>query len=119
MEVFDISSAFVQIVIGVVLVSVKVPCNRHWRAIRRMNRLLFACYVCIGMSNLITGLIGVGEQDSPVMCLAMLLVSMYQVFVLSDPYHPQNWIAFLLAGAVLQIYTSQMIAWRQKKESRR
>ncbi len=42
------------------------------------------------------------------------LVSAY--FMVSDPYSYGNWIAFLMAGAVLQIYTGQMIAWRQKKE---
>ena len=42
------------------------------------------------------------------------MVSAY--FMVADPYHHGNWIAFLLAGAVLQIYTSQMIMWRQKKE---
>lgn len=42
------------------------------------------------------------------------LVSAY--FLVSDPYHPGNWIAFLLAGAVLQIYAGQMIAWQQRKE---
>lgn len=81
MEIFDISSAFVQIVMGVVLVGVSIPNDGQWRAVRRMNRLLCACYVCIGMSNLATGLLGVGEQGGYVMWLAMLLVSMYQALL--------------------------------------
>lgn len=42
------------------------------------------------------------------------LVSAY--FRVSDPFiHPGNWIAFLLAGAALQVYTSFMIPYQQKK----
>lgn len=41
------------------------------------------------------------------------LVSAY--FRVSDPYHPGNWIAFLLAGAALQVYTSFMIPYQLKK----
>lgn len=84
MEVFDISSAIVQIVMGVVLVSIKVPDDRNWGAIRRMNILLFACYVCIGISNLVTGTLSVGEQGGPVMWLAMILVSMYQALLFTS-----------------------------------
>lgn len=40
------------------------------------------------------------------------LVSAY--FRVSD-HHPGNWIAFLLAGAALQVYTSFMIPYQQKK----
>ena len=36
----------------------------------------------------------------------------------SDPYHPENWIAFLLAGAALQVYTSFMIPYQLKKAGR-
>lgn len=43
------------------------------------------------------------------------LVSAY--FMVSGPYHPGNWLAFLMAGAVLQIFTSFMISYRQKKEA--
>lgn len=46
------------------------------------------------------------------------LVSAY--FRVSDPYyyHPENWIAFLLAGAALQVYTSFMIPYQLKKAGR-
>lgn len=44
------------------------------------------------------------------------LVSAY--FRVSDPYHLENWIAFLLAGAVLQVYTSFMIPYQLKKAGR-
>lgn len=43
------------------------------------------------------------------------LVSAY--FMIADKYHPGNWLAFLLAGAALQIYTSFMTPYRQKKEA--
>ena len=44
------------------------------------------------------------------------LVSAY--FRVSDPYHPENWIAFLLAGDALQVYTSFMIPYQLKKAGR-
>lgn len=81
MEKIDISAAVVLLIMAFVLVSVKIPNDERWRAIRRMNRLLFACYICIGVSNIITGVCGVDTQPDPVMWLAMLLVSMYQAFL--------------------------------------
>lgn len=80
MEKIDISAAVVLLIMAFVLVSVKIPNDERWCAIRRMNRLLFACYICIGVSNIITGVCGVDTQPDPVMWLAMLLVSMYQAF---------------------------------------
>lgn len=84
MEVFDISLALVQIVMGVVIVSVKVPSGRQWHAFRLMVRLLFASYVCIGFSNLVSGLLGVDEQGGSVMWLAMLLVAMFQAWLFTS-----------------------------------
>lgn len=37
-------------------------------------------------------------------------------FMIDDPYHPGNWLAFLLAGAALQLFTSFMIPYAEKKE---
>ena len=38
-------------------------------------------------------------------------------FMVDDPYHPGNWLGFLLAGAALQLFTSFMIPYAEKKES--
>ena len=81
MEIFDITSAFVQLTMAIVLVSISTPDDKQWSAIRRMNRLLFACYACIGLSNIATGLLGVGIQGNDTMWLAILLVSMYQAML--------------------------------------
>ena len=37
-------------------------------------------------------------------------------FMIDDPYRPGNWLAFLLAGAALQLFTSFMIPYADKKE---
>ena len=41
------------------------------------------------------------------------LVAAY--FLVSDPYH-SDWLAFLLIGAVIQIYTSFMVPYADKKD---
>lgn len=41
------------------------------------------------------------------------VVSAY--FLVSDPYH-SDWLAFLLIGAVIQIYTSFMVPYAHKKD---
>ena len=41
------------------------------------------------------------------------VVSAY--FLVSDPYH-SDWLAFLLIGAVIQIYTSFMVPYADKKD---
>lgn len=80
-NIVDISSGVVQLVVAVMLVAVKIPGGKHWAAIRRMNWLLFACYVCVGLSNLLTGSLGVAADDGPVQSLAMVVVSMYQAML--------------------------------------
>lgn len=80
-SVVDISSGVVQLVVAVVLVTVKTPGENQWAAMRRMSWLLFACYVCVGVSNFVTGSLGVAVQDDPVQWLAMVIVSMYQAML--------------------------------------
>lgn len=79
--VLDIFAAAVALTLAIVLTCVKMPSGELWQAMRRMNRLLIACYVAMGISNIITGLLGVSSSADPVMCVSMLVVSMYQALL--------------------------------------
>ena len=79
--VLDIFAAAVALTLAIVLTCVKMPSGELWQAMRRMNRLLIACYVAMGISNIVTGLLGVSSSADPVMCVSMLVVSMYQALL--------------------------------------
>ena len=66
---------------AVVLACVKMPGGEQWRAMRRMNSLLIACYSAMGISNVVTALCGVSTSADQVMCAAMLIVSMFQAML--------------------------------------
>lgn len=66
---------------AVVLACVKMPGGEQWRAMRRMNSLLIACYSAMGISNIVTALCGVSTSADQVMCAAMLIVSMFQAML--------------------------------------
>lgn len=78
---FDISAASVALAMAVVLACVKMPGGEQWRAMRRMNSLLIACYSAMGISNVVTALCGVSTSADQVMCAAMLIVSMFQAML--------------------------------------
>lgn len=79
--VLDIFAAAVALTLAIVLTCVKMPSGELWQAMRRMNRLLITCYVAMGISNIVTGLLGVSSSADPVMCVSMLVVSMYQALL--------------------------------------
>lgn len=79
--VIDIFSAAAALTLAVVLMCVKMPDGEQWQAMRRMNRLLTACYGVMGISNIVTGMFGVSSSADSVMCVAMLIVSMYQAML--------------------------------------
>lgn len=78
---FDISAASVALAMAVVLACVKMPDGEQWRAMRRMNSLLIACYSAMSISNVVTALCGVSTSADQVMCAAMLIVSMFQAML--------------------------------------
>lgn len=80
-SLFDIASASVTLAMAAVIACVRMPHDGRWRAMRRMNRLLFVCYLCISLSNIASGLADVGDGDTQTTCMAMLLVSMFQALL--------------------------------------
>lgn len=82
-NLIDISSGAITLALAVVLLSLKMPHDRRWQAMRRMLRLLSVSYVCIGVSNLITGGAGVSEAGNAEIGIAILLVSFFQALFLT------------------------------------
>ncbi len=80
-SVFDIFAAAAALALAVVLTCLQMPGGEHWRALHRMNNLLIACYTVMGLSNLVTGILGVSASADSVTCVAMLIVSMYQAML--------------------------------------
>lgn len=82
-NLIDIISGAITLALAVVLLSLKMPHDRRWQAMRRMLRLLSASYVCIGVSNLITGSAGLSEAGNAEIGVAILLVSFFQALFLT------------------------------------
>lgn len=80
-ELYDIFAASVAFTLVLVLALVKMPDGEVWKPFRRMNKLLIACYAAMGVSNAVTAICGVGDSSDPIMCGAMLMVSMYQAML--------------------------------------
>lgn len=77
-KIVDISSGAITLALAAILIYLKMPQDIRWKAMRRMLSLLSLCYICMGVSNLITGLTGVSEAENAEMCIAVLLVSFFQ-----------------------------------------
>ena len=76
-DFIDLSSGSITLALAVILLCLKMPSDSQWRAMRRMLRLLSVCYFCIGVSNLITGCIGVSKSDNTEIGIAMLLIAWF------------------------------------------
>lgn len=77
-KIVDISSGAITLALAAILIYLKMPQDIRWKAMRRMLSLLSLCYICMGVSNLITGLTGVSEAENAEMGIAVLLVSFFQ-----------------------------------------
>lgn len=77
-KIVDISSGAITLALAAILIFLKMPQDIRWKAVRRMLSLLSFCYICMGVSNLITGLTGVSEAENAEMGIAVLLVSFFQ-----------------------------------------
>lgn len=77
----DLFAASAALTLAVVLAFVKMPGGEQWSALRRMNRLLIACYCALGISNIVTSVLGIGHTADPVLYVSMLVVSMYQAML--------------------------------------
>ena len=75
--VLDIFAAAVALTLAIVLTCVKMPSGELWQAMRRMNRLLITCYVAMGISNIVTGLLGVSSSADPVSCVNVSSIAFY------------------------------------------
>ena len=77
----DIFASAVVFTLAIVLTFVKMPDGEHWRAIRRMNKLLIICYIVMGISNIVTAILMGNDSPSPIMMVSILVVSMYQAML--------------------------------------
>lgn len=82
-DFIDLSSGSITLALAVILLCLKMPSDSQWRAMRRMLRLLSVCYFCIGVSNLITGCIGVSKSDNTEIGIAILLIALFQALFLT------------------------------------
>ena len=82
-DIIDLSSGSITLALAVILLCLKMPSDSQWRAMRRMLRLLSVCYFCIGVSNLITGCIGVSKSDNTEIGIAILLIALFQALFLT------------------------------------
>lgn len=80
-SVIDMISAATALILAAILAFLQMPGGEYWQALRRMNTLLIVCYAVMGVSNLVTGIIGVSGSTDSVTCAAMLIVSMYQAML--------------------------------------
>ena len=71
-KIVDISSGAITLALAAILIYLKMPQDIRWKAMRRMLSLLSLCYICMGVSNLITGLTGVSEAENAEMGIAVL-----------------------------------------------
>lgn len=77
-NLIDISSGVITLALAAVLLCLRMPHDKQWDALRRAISLLTVCYLCIGVSNLITGQMGLGEAENTQTCIIIVMVSMFQ-----------------------------------------
>ena len=82
-NLIDICSGSITLTLAAILLCLRMPPASQWKAMRRMLRLLSVCYICIGVSNLITGLSEMSEVDNTETGIAVLLVSFFQALFLT------------------------------------
>lgn len=80
-SIFDLFASATAFTLAIVLASLNMPGGEQWQSMRRMNKLLIVCYSVMGISNLVTCLLGVDEAADPVTMGAMLVISMYQAML--------------------------------------
>lgn len=80
-NIFDLYTSAVTGTLALVLIFVTMPDSEQWRPLRRMNKLLVACYGVMCVANFVTAMMNVEDAGGIEMRVAVLIVSMYQAML--------------------------------------
>lgn len=94
-NLIDISSGVITLALAAVLLCLRMPHDKRWKALRRTIKLLAVCYLCMGISNLITGQMGVSEAENTQIGISIVMVSMFQAL-----FFTATCLAFVSPGKV-------------------